>query len=151
MEYFMVFSLFGSFLWFYGLIGLLFILLVISDIRSDGYSAFFVFSVSIGILLKWSDFPVHDVFTWANIAIYLLIGFVFAIIRVYFKGVEHRKKEEQYPNSTMYYKLKHHVFRWWFMWPISLLNWAIKDLISNLWDFIYKKLEIIFDYIYNLG
>ena len=43
------------------------------------------------------------------------------------------------------------VFRWWFLWPISLINWAISDLIKQLYNFVYDKLVHFYDEVFNLG
>ena len=37
------------------------------------------------------------------------------------------------------------------MWPISLINWLISDLIADVWDYVYSKLSGFYNYVVELG
>ena len=47
--------------------------------------------------------------------------------------------------------LKGNVFRWWFLFPISLLNWILSDLIEDVYDFIYNKLQRLYVRVLMMG
>jgi hypothetical protein len=48
-------------------------------------------------------------------------------------------------------KIKENIFRWWFMWVISLIVWIISDMVEEIYDCVYQRMSKIFDYVFNLG
>lgn len=60
-------------------------------------------------------------------------------------------------NSIIYYdevtkgKLKGNVFRWWFLWPVSLLTWIASDFIRDAWKIIYNFFKGLFESILNMA
>ena len=143
MENLINFSLFGSGIIFGIAILLLFISLIASDIEENGWGA----SVSLGIFLGlnyfWGNFPVLEYLNLRNIGIYLFIGFLFSLIRTYFKGKELNKTQKEYFN------LKEHVFRWWFLFPICMINWVFGKLLKDLYNLLYSKVSKIYTIIFN--
>lgn len=137
------FTLFGSIFAFYLSLIVLFLILIISEIEGQGISATFAFIVFVISNYLWGNLPLVDIFSFQNIAMYLGIGFVFAIIRTYFKGRELDKKDREN------YELKEAIFRWWFLFPISIINWVFGKLLKDLYNFIYSKVEKFFIFIFN--
>ena len=92
---------------------------------------------------------------------YLCIGMAFSIIRCYF----YAKKERNNANKNIYShtlemdklkvlkdaknktlsELKGNVFRWWFMWPASLIYWIFSDIVSDIYNLIYSKVSKIYE------
>jgi len=84
--------------------------------------------------------------TWQTVLSYLGVGFVFAIIRVYFHG-RHIAEYGHSDNES----IQNHIFRWWFIWPISLIYWIFSSLAEEVWGWVYDRFESTFKYFYNLG
>jgi len=153
-------ALFGSFVW--ALVAIIFLLITFfySDIEENGYAATFVF-VAVCVLFyffgkeTWHKFVA--LLTFVNLVIYFGAGLVHAFIRAYFHGRnemikvnEDRKAGKSYEH-TIEKDIQGNVFRWWFLWPISLINWFISDMIKDIYDWIYKHMTKIFEYFLNLG
>ncbi|MFK5282745.1 hypothetical protein ACI3PL_24580, partial [Lacticaseibacillus paracasei] len=81
--------------------------------------------------------------SFRNISIYLFLGFIFSLIRTYFKGKKLDTKQKEY------FELKEHVFRWWLMFPICLITWVFGDLLKDLYNFVYSKLSKVYQSIFN--
>lgn len=142
------FMLFGSILYFWILVVLLVIVLHTFDNYQNGYGA--TVSVVIFIILTkyWGTF---DIFTLVNlkaVGIYIVIGLAFAGLRTYFFA---RKAEDEQDAVNRLKQLRFNVFRWWFLWPVSLLNWFLYDLIRDFFNVVYDKLEKKFVVIFNKG
>lgn len=168
MELLLGLTLFGSVLAFWGLVILFIVICFISDLEKNGIFAFFLF---IGLIILYhfkSNFDnLLEFFSFAHVSIYLAIGLIYSGIRTFFKGRELGKKIQFLPQSNDSSKriydskesnrkefvenLKGNVFRWWFMWPVSLINWLVTDLIKDAWDYIYSKLKRMYNYILELG
>jgi len=139
------FTLFGS-SWILALSLLIFIILLfVSDLSDSGSSAFAVTLVFLAVNYLWGNLPVLHVFTWKNIIGYVLIGFIFSLIRTYFKGKELSTTEKSD------FDLRFAVFRWWFLWPVSCLNWVFGKLFMDAYEFIYGKIENLFVMLFNAG
>lgn len=54
-------------------------------------------------------------------------------------------------DEKKYFRLKHHVFRWWFLFPISMITWLIGDVIKDIYSWIYQKVERFYDYLFNVS
>lgn len=142
MEIF-VFSLFGSTVLFYAFLLILLFILFGAELNDSGVAAFLAFTVFVILNYFWGTAPILSLFTFKNVGIYITIGFAFSMLRTYFKGRELGDEQKQYFN------LKSAVFRWWFMWPISLLNWIFGKLLSDLFDWIYSKISSVFEYLFD--
>lgn len=134
MEQFLNFTLFGSGIAFGILLLALFIALIWADIEEVGWAATVSVIIAIGLNYFWGDFPILKYLTFYNIAGYLFIGFLFSIIRTYFKGKELGDKTKKTFN------LRDNVFRWWFLWWICAINWIVGRLIADAWNWIFDKL-----------
>jgi hypothetical protein len=143
LELLQSFTLFGSVIGFYIAVLLLIGLLFYSDIEEQGYGAFFSFLIFVGVTYFWSNFNILFYFSWELICSYLGIGLLYSFIKTYFFA---RKKGE---DGRKY--IKENVFRWWFLWPVSLINWILSDIIRDLYNLVYNKLSRLYDGIFNLG
>lgn len=125
------FTLFGSFFWMLGFFALLLVFLFVSEVKGEGGIAFIAL-VAFSILnYYWGTVPLLKAVTWTSSSVYLGLGLIFAVIRVFFHGrqlaIDGRK------------------------FDVSLITWVLSDLISNLWDFIYQRLGHTFEYFLQLG
>lgn len=134
MEQFLNFTLFGSGIAFGILLLALFIALIWADVEEAGWAATVCVIIAIGLNYFWGDFPTTNYLTFYNIAGYLFLGFIFSIIRTYFKGRELSDKIKKN------FDLKGHVFRWWFLFPICAITWFFRRLVVDAWDWLYWKI-----------
>jgi len=140
-------TLFGSFFWMAVLLVVLLIALFASEVEEQGGIAFIGVVTFLVLNYYWGNVPVMKFISWASVLGYLGVGLLFTIVRVFFYGREMAIKGNKF---DVWY-LKNHVFRWWFIWPISLLVWIFSDLLSDLWNFIYERLGHTFEYFMKLG
>lgn len=169
-------TLFGSIVWFWITAIIFLVVCFASDINKNGIVAF-VTLIIIGFLFYfWGDVKsILAFFSLINVSIYLGIGLLFSAFRTFFSGRTLGKKLKNLPSAkdlsnndenkyTKYVsgtkesekesfirELKGNVFRWWFMWPISMINWLITDLIKDTWDFVYSKIKGFYNLILELG
>lgn len=143
MENLIPFTLFGSGVAFGIMLVALFIILIFSDIEESGPSGLVAFLIAIGLNYFWGTFPILNFISFRNISIYLFLGFIFSLIRTYFKGKKLNDKQKQS------FELKEHVFRWWLMFPICLITWVFGDLLKELYNFVYSKLSKVYESIFN--
>ena len=137
------FTLFGSGIAFGIMLVILFIVLVASDIEEAGEYAFVAFLIAIGLNYFWGTLPLLLLLTFKNALSYVFIGFIFSLVRTYFKGKELSAKEKEN------FRLKDHVFRWWFLFPISAINWIFRKLLRDLFNLIYEKISVVYNTIFN--
>tara|TARA_R110000772_G_scaffold101997_2_gene202596 strand:+ start:482 stop:985 length:504 start_codon:yes stop_codon:yes gene_type:complete len=141
--------LFGSVVWFWIMSGLFFLLLIYSDRKEQGYWALVATVIFIVVNHFWGNLSeVKPIITWGHIFAYFGIGFAYATLRTYIYGRKNRGKDERF------YALKHlkaNVFRWWFLFPISILNWIWQDLLSDIWDLLYSGVEKFLLTIFDAG
>jgi len=155
------FILFGSAIGFGIALAVLFLVFLLSDIYENGYAATSSVIAFLIINYFWGNFAWVSIFTWYNVGIYLLIGFIFSLVRTYFKGkefkivskplfdgdTEHMVNEDGERKES--FELKEHVFRWWFLFPFAAINWVFGRLLIDAWDFIYRKTSKIYESIFN--
>jgi hypothetical protein len=145
-------TIFGSFVWFCIFLAALIIAFFWSEGAEEGSIAFVAVVAFVLVNHFWGNIPLLRFVTWINVFAYLGVGFIYAVIRVYFYG-----RNTKSDDSSSYYttrainELKGNVFRWWFIWPISLIYWAISDLLGDLWNWIYQRFEGLFEYFFKLG
>lgn len=146
MENLIPFTLFGSGIIF-GIFTLAFIIaLFASDVTEEGAGAF-VAAIIYGLVIYfWSDFKFLPFLTIKYISIYLTLGFLFSIIRTYFKGLELKKD----PEKKKSFDLKEHVFRWWFLFPVALINWVVGQLVADVYNFLYGKVSKFYNLIFTI-
>ena len=143
-------TIFGSFIWFCIVTGLLFLAYVISDALEAGVIAVLA-TVSYLVVNYYSgNVPIVKVFTLSNILIYLALGFLYASLRTYLYGVEKRKN---YPNKYDFDKseIKSSVIRWWLLFPFSLISWCVTDLFNNFFSALYNLFSKFFEAVFILG
>lgn len=138
MENILPFTLFGSGVAFGIVAVLLFIVLISADANESGGFALIALLIAIGLNYFWGTFPILSFITVRNVLAYLFIGFLFSLVRTYFKGKKLKPEEKKY------FDLKDHVFRWWLLFPISALTWLFGDLLQDLFKFAYSKLDKLY-------
>lgn len=143
----MCYTLFGSVSLFFVFLGLLVFALILADLNENGYYATVSFAIFIGLIYFWGEIVVLSIFTIKNILMYVFVGFLFSLVRTYFKGKELKKKGKEYKED---FRLKDNVFRWWFLFPISAINWIFGHLLRDLYNVIYAKVEKIYVSIFNM-
>jgi hypothetical protein len=141
------FAIFGSFVWAAILFGVLLICLFTSEVKKEGSIAFGAVLAFILLNYFFGNIPLNGLVSWQNVTIYLLIGLFFTVVRVFFYGRAMASKGDKFDK----YYLKGNVFRWWFIWPVSLLTWVLSDIIADVWSFVYEKMGKIFEYFMELG
>lgn len=140
MENLITYTLFGSAALFLAVVCVFVISLFVADKFESGESAAMATVVLLLANYFWGTFPVLEYLTVRNVGIYLFIGFVFSLIRTYFKGRELRED----PESKARFALKDHVFRWWFLFPVSFLSWLFSGILKDLFDVVYTKISGVY-------
>lgn len=124
------------------------IILFLLDKEEAGYVASVVTLIYVLINYWWGNLFNEITFEWIWLGWYLGIGLIYAIIRTYLFGRENRGKNERYYAIR---DLKGNVFRWWFLFPVSLINWMLFDLASKVYNLIYSYIEYTMIKIFDLG
>jgi hypothetical protein len=153
-------TLFGSIFW--GIFALVFliVMLFVADAIENGFLAT-LFGVIVGLLFffhgqtTWHSFV--SMLTTINLLIYFSIGLVYALVRIFFHGRNEMLKFNSYRERGDHYDyninrdIKENIFRWWFIWPISLIVWIVKDLVKDVFNIVYQRMNKIFDAVLELG
>lgn len=126
--------LFGVAVWFWLLVGILFITMVISEANENGWFSFIIFIIVCGLIGFFGSIDLHIIWQMAwKIAIiailYLVIGILFVAFRVL---------------DNLPIQFRNHVYRWWFNWPGSLFWWLMSDFIIAIGDSLYAILRQIY-------
>lgn len=145
MENLLSLAIFGSFVWACIFVLALIITLFVSEHVEHGGIAFVGVVAFWAVNYFWGNIPLTNYINWLNIAAYLAIGLLYTVIKAYFRG-----RSTKYFNDELRY-LKGNVFRWWFIWPISLLSWIFSDLLEQAWDWVYQKFQSTFEFFLRLG
>ncbi len=146
MENLIPFYIAGSFIAFAVTFAILFIVIICSDLAESGSFATVAIGAFLGIMYFWGDPTFFEIFTWRNVGIYLFAGKVFALVRTYFKGNELNKEEKK---NYIQYDLRDNYLRWWFLFPISAINWVFGRLLRDLGLFVFSKMEKVIIAIFN--
>ena len=168
METLLALTLFGSVIGVWAAMLLFIVICFIADANESGYAAT-VALVILGIMLYiWSDVKaILALFSIASVVGYFLIGLGFSVFRTFFAGRKLGKEIKDKPtvsrgNQGEYdtkerarkeflNEMQGNVFRWWFMWPISLISWVATDFIVDAWDYLYSKVSKFYNYVLDLG
>ncbi len=152
-------TLFGTF--WGALIGIVLFLIIcwLADIYENGFFATAALIViCVLFYYKGANFaPFMFIISWTFAGTYLGIGLVYSVIRVFFEGRKLGKKIQDLPKGNtsqkdyVIDKLSGNVSRWWFMWPISLINWVLTDLLRDFWDYVYSKMGNFYRKVLELG
>lgn len=156
------FLLFGSALYFWFLVVIIAIVLFSSEANENSLRAFISIGIFLVVTQLFSTFDILSFVTLKYVGIYFGIGAVYALIRTYIYGrkraIEKSTKDfsGSYPTESGFdfdtrVRLKRNVFRWWFMFPISLLFWVFSDLLKELYNFVYDKVKGLFIQILKAG
>jgi hypothetical protein len=102
--------------------------------------------------LGYYDF-LFEYITIKNIIIYLLLGLIYCLLKVFFVGVFHNEKQfapyislnseerKKYIKEREIEFLKENVMRWWLLFPISSLFFIYKIIPNFISDIIYSIFE----------
>jgi len=160
------FVLFGSMIAFWAVIIVTVGLMWFWENREEGHWVLTLVVIVCIINYIWGDFNIIKYLGLWNVGLYLGLGLAHAFVRTYFYGAKGAKEfKEKKKLSTeaenviqlvnekesLISGLKNNVFRWWFNWVISLAHWIVTDLLSDVFDWIYKRIEKVFLQIFNLG
>ena len=151
---FLQLAFFGSFLWFCLFSIVLLVCFILSETEEHGGIAFVAVLGYLILNHFVGNIPTDVIFTWWNIGTYLVVGIIYALIRTYFFGREESKTHSKLGHvseSEILSELKENVFRWWFLWPISLIVWLCSDVLGQIWEKLYKIFGSLFLNIFNLG
>jgi hypothetical protein len=136
MQDLLTLSMFGGFVGFVAANLVLLFLFFYAEYKEQGFIAFVAV---LGYLIAnhyWGNVPIKSLFSWLNISVYLGTGLVYAAIKTYFYGRSVAAEDGSLNRAVD--ELKGHVFRWWFIWPVSLISWLVSDFIIEgfelLWD-----------------
>jgi hypothetical protein len=136
MQDLLTLSMFGGFVGFVAANLVLLFLFFYAEYKEQGFIAFVAV---LGYLIAnhyWGNVPIKSLFSWLNISVYLGTGLVYAAIKTYFYGRSVAAEDGNLNRAVD--ELKGHVFRWWFIWPVSLISWLVSDFIVEgfelLWD-----------------
>lgn len=143
MENLIPFTIFGSAIGFGIMIAIYLIGVFISDLEESGTSATVLTGILIGLIYFWGDVAFFEIFNWKNIAMYLFLGKIFALVRTYFKGKELDANEKQY------FDLRDNYLRWWFLFPFAAINWIFGRLLKDFGTFVYSKMGGVVEKIFN--
>jgi hypothetical protein len=145
LEGLLALAIFGSFTWFCILTGLLICIFFWSENVEHGEIAFAGLVAFLIINYYWGNLPISNYISWINALIYFGIGFLYAILKCYVYGTK--------SNDAKWDKdhLKGNVFRWWFLWPISLINWIFSDLLKDFYNLLYRVFKNTFEFFFTLG
>lgn len=144
IEYLTSLTLFGSFIGFAIITVVFMIILFITEAEKSLASAIFP-TIVFGILIVfWSNIEFNLESFGKGLVLYLILGLVYAMIRTYFKG------RQVLPISKSKSELKEDVFRWWLLFPISLILWITADLIKDLYNWVYAGIGNLFYSIFTI-
>jgi len=157
--------LFGSIFWTVVIILVLIGAFIWAEVNENGYIAIiFSFAIAVVLYLWGPDLwdKITSVVTLGMVFLYLGIGLFHSMFRTFVFARKKIKKENQERGgfdiklksgwiANLKFDLQGNVFRWWFMWPISLLVWIFSDFIKDLYDWVYGKLKAMYEGIFDLG
>jgi hypothetical protein len=153
-------SLFGSTICGLLVLALFILICFISEVNENGYIAFasfLAFLLSFYIFGKESWYILISFFSIKALCYYIIFGWIHSFIRVYFYGRnqmkilnEDRKKGVSYEHRIER-NIKDHILRWWLLWPVSLLSWFIQDMVKDIFNWIYQRVEKLFTFVLELG
>lgn len=143
MEILASLALFGSIAWSIVVLVILLLFLIGSEVENSWSTALVPIVVVAGLFFLGGTPELLSVFTLKNLGMYLGIGFVYSLIRTYFKGRELLVDEKKV------YELKSAVFLWWFLFPISIVNWVCGKLIVDLYNVIYDRIGWFYIWLFN--
>lgn len=143
MENLLYYTLFGNAIVFAIVVVVFFIALILSDQEESGWIATILFIIFFGSIHFWSTFPITSYVTFKNVGMYLFIGFIYSIVRTYFKGKELNEKEKER------FDLRDHIFRWWLLFPICAVNWVFGRLLADLFNWVYRYINKLYYCVFN--
>lgn len=160
-----VFTVFGSVAWFLILVAALIVALFASEYREEGGIGFVAVCVFVIVSSVWGTVPLMDLITIPSVVGYLVVGFSYSLARTYAKGKElGRKATKDYGNYSTKesesledfikrqkssFELKSHVFRWWLMFPISMIHWVFGTLLKDAFSGVYARVEFLYKRLLN--
>jgi len=153
-------TLFGNLFFGAVLFALILFVFFIAEIQEEGWWATTILIIAGVLYYFWGGESFHkltSLLTTKTITIYCIIGFLYSIIKIYFFARIKTKKTSEKEVlkdgfiESLKYDVKENFLRWWFLWPVSIIIWFVKDMISEISDWFYSKFDKFFSYILMLG
>lgn len=164
---FLELMLFGSMAWAISILSVFIIILFATDWYENGYWATVATVGLFTLFFFWGkeSFDTHflPMFTWSFVFWYFTLGLIHSFLRTFFYARKklRKLKDDEYSFDDkdrrkrrieeIRSNLKGNVFRWWFLWPISLLLWFLKDFIHEVYLFCWDKLKRLYNKIFDWG
>jgi hypothetical protein len=140
------------------------------DVNKNGFYATGTFIILIALYYWGGNFSAFlAIFSWKASIIYLSAGLIYSVIRTFFTGRNLGKRMKTLPSEDLLTKkeswqntkekekekfindLKGNVFRWWFLWPVSLITWTLTDLVAEAWDWCYNGMKKFYNGVLEVG
>lgn len=170
LETFLSIALFGSFVWWCIVTTVILFVFFVSEVKENGYVAF-GFAIAYLTLFYFKGNQDLGIFLdWNYLLMYLGVGLIYSVLRTLIFGIKKKKEVQKHvldnnwinskkdaigykkdQGDELLRKLSGNVSRWWFMWPISLVVWILRDLAIDVWEWSYKKVHKVFEAIFVLG
>lgn len=150
LEFLSGITLFGAAWTFWACVIFLIGVFFYSEHERNGFIATFFTAVFIGSFWYGGSGIIILGINYPFLAGYLIVGIVFSMIRTFVDGAKFAKEiSKTEPDSRNYIKtrrpsLKNNVFRWISLWPISLIYWAVTDLMFDIFSGIWMYVEKIY-------
>lgn len=147
-------------------IAVLLFLLFLSEGVEQGFIAFVSLIGFYCICLVRHETDYLPEISIVHIALYVLIGLMYALVRLYLSGVsgkihywtisnddsdERKQKTIEENKKEILSFIKDNFFRWWGIWPISFLYYFFTDILVELKDVFLKFTGSILIKVYETG
>lgn len=134
------------------------ILLVMADKEDEEWSTTTMLGtvlVYLGLTSYFGDFKVMNYLTISYVVMYLCIGTVYALLRVYFKGVRYRTSKKHRSSiearNELKEDIKHSFCGWIIFFPFTLIVFIFTDLTKGLNKVVKSMFSKLIDSLFDLG
>ena len=157
--------LFGSVIAFYTLVFITLYIILLSERAESSWSIFISIVIFLGIIHFGTSYKLNTIkFDWYLLLYafyYIVIGILYSLLKTYLTGIELTKKDKEhkknYTNINHVYSekdkfnLKDHIYRWILYWWVSLINLVLGKLLYQAYEYLHKKVEKLYTYIWNMS
>lgn len=132
----------------------------------NSWGIFISFAIFITGVHFFTNYPIIKLlFVWDTLlylVYYIIVGILYSLLKTYTVGKQLTKEHEnnilKYPNTykssddpKKHFELKDHVYRWIIWWWVGLINMIIGELPKKIYNYVYKKFERLYLYIWGLS
>lgn len=158
LETLVTFTLFGQIWAFYTVVLIFIFLLFMAEMEEQGGISL-TSLVVLSVLLYWKgdgydDTAINDYLTWGNLCIYLSIGLVYSLTRLYLISRNYEVSYNQNKEDALG-RIKRiaskNFFRWILQFPISLIAFLFTDVFTHLSKVITNLFSGVIDSILEMG